>query len=96
MLICGYAEYARFSVLDWDGNKYIEKKRALLKTVGRTKHFIITTLKKSKFVKMQFYCVINKDLCRVTLDYQMHGKAAGMVHPKDTLFRGEFNIVDFK
>jgi hypothetical protein len=97
MVICGFNEFTRLSVFTWDSKRYIESKRTLMKTIGSTRHFVVTQLKKSKFQKHQFYCVINKDVCRVNLDVNgVYTKMPGSIHPKDVLFRGEFNIVDYQ
>ena len=51
ILIYGYLEYARFSVFRWEGGRYLERKRELLKSMGSTKNLCITNLKKSRYVK---------------------------------------------
>ena len=52
MLVCGFNEYARLSVFKWDGKKYLECKRTLMKTIGDTKNLIVTKFKKSKYQKL--------------------------------------------
>ncbi len=68
MLVCGYGEYARFSVFKHNGQRYVEQMRCLLKRKGATKFFKVTNIKKSPNKRYEFFCTINKDLCRVTLD----------------------------
>ena len=71
--------------------------RCRLKKSGETKHFIVTNLKKSKLAKYQFYCNISKDVCRVTLDFEAKNADWNKkLHPKDTLFRGEVDVVDYQ
>jgi hypothetical protein len=67
IIIIGYSEYARFSILKWNPEKkmYIEIKRSVLKRIGSTRQYCIVNMKKSKFVKLQIFCVINRDLIRV-------------------------------
>ncbi len=70
IIIIGYTEYARFSVLKWNPtkNNYIEIKRSVLKTIGSTRKYFVSNMKKSKYVKLQFFCVIKRDLLRVQLN----------------------------
>jgi hypothetical protein len=51
ILIYGYVEYARFSEFQWEGGRYMERKRELLKSMRSTKNWCITNLKKSRYVK---------------------------------------------
>jgi hypothetical protein len=96
MIVCGYQVHAKFQLFRWNGEKYIEYMRCRLKKSGETKHFIVTNLKKSKLAKYQFYCNITKDVCRVTLDFEAKTVDWNRkVHPKDTLFRGEVEVVDY-
>jgi hypothetical protein len=71
--------------------------RCLLKRKGATKQFKVTNIKRSPNKRYEFFCTINKDVCRVTLDlaHEFVDELTSL-HPKDTIFRGEFDIVDYQ
>lgn len=98
LIIISYTEYARFSVLKWnpEKNNYIEMKRSVLKTIGSTRAYFISTMKKSKYVKLQFFCVIKRDLIRVQLNDIAVIKLNGHLHPKEMLYRGESDVIDYE
>lgn len=100
LIIMGYSAFSRFSVYQWDPKKkqasplggYAEVKRSVVKTIGSTRSWVIKNIKRSRWVKHQFFCSTKGDLLRVNLDMTPSKK----VHPNDILFRGETEILDYQ
>lgn len=51
IIVVGQNEYTRFTIYKWNGKKYDELRRCLMKSVGDTKKLTVTLMKKSNMQK---------------------------------------------
>ncbi|TNV80824.1 hypothetical protein FGO68_gene13659 [Halteria grandinella] len=79
-------------VVGRDSGVYKQVLKTLLKTMGQTKHWNISIIRRNPWVKNQFLCASKNDCLRVNLDTTNPYRS----HPNDIVFRAEHEITDFK
>lgn len=50
IIVCGQNEYTRFTIYKWNGKKYDETRRCLMKSAGDTKKLTVAQMKKSTVI----------------------------------------------